>query len=132
MRRRKLIAGLGAAAAWPLKARGQQPLDRRPLVGMLMLSQDASSVSPCINAFSEGMSKLGWIDSRDYDIVYKYSDGEIPAGVFCFGNVLRCSQSKELRIFTLCSLQVRRDSCHGHRLTTRQPRGLGRERIQAF
>jgi hypothetical protein len=47
--RRGFIAGLGSAAVWPVMARGQQPLDRRPLIGMLLVSRDASSASPYIN-----------------------------------------------------------------------------------
>jgi len=76
MRRRTFIAGLASAAAWPLVARARQPSGRRPLIAMLLMSVDAAAASPYITAFSEGMQELGWIETRDYDTVYRYSGGD--------------------------------------------------------
>ena len=76
MRRRTFIAGLASAAAWPLVARARQPSGRRPLIAMLLMSVDAAAASPYMTAFSEGMQKLAWIETRDYDTVYRYSGGD--------------------------------------------------------
>jgi len=76
MRRRTFIATLGSAAAWPMVAGAQQPSGRRPLIAMLLMSVDAAAASPYMTAFSEGMQKLGWIETRDYDTVYRYSGGD--------------------------------------------------------
>ena len=74
--RRAFLAALGGVAAWPLVAGAQQPSGRRPLIAMLLMSVDAATASPYITAFSEGMQELGWIETRDYDTVYRYSGGD--------------------------------------------------------
>jgi putative ABC transport system substrate-binding protein len=35
-----------------------------------------TAASPYITAFSEGVQELGWIETRDYDTVYRYSGGD--------------------------------------------------------
>jgi putative tryptophan/tyrosine transport system substrate-binding protein len=65
MRRRDLIAGLGAAAAWPLAARAQQA-QRLRRVGVLMgLSEGDPEGGALISSFTERLSDLGWTESRN-------------------------------------------------------------------
>jgi len=71
--RRKFIAALGGAAlAWPLSARGQQP-DKLPTIGLL--TPNASSWSTETAAFAERLSQLGWIEGRTITIEYRWSEG---------------------------------------------------------
>ena len=67
--RRKFLATLGgAAAAWPLAARAQQP-DRMRRIGVLMgYAESDSEVQAHIAAFREGLQKLGWTEGRNIQI----------------------------------------------------------------
>jgi putative ABC transport system substrate-binding protein len=69
MRRREFITLLcGAAAAWPLTARAQQP-DRMRRIGVLMgFSESDSQAQSFIAAFRNGLQKLGWTDGRNVRI----------------------------------------------------------------
>src|SRR5438034_2927445 len=69
MRRRNFIALLGgAAAAWPLAARAQQP-DRIRYIGVLMgFPESDSQAQSYIAAFRDGLQKLGWTDGRNVRI----------------------------------------------------------------
>src|SRR6516165_6269362 len=60
--RRELLAALGgAAAAWPLAARGQQP-KKLPTIGFL--GADATVWSSWTAAFVARLRELGWIEGR--------------------------------------------------------------------
>src|SRR5262249_20197569 len=63
--RREFIALLGgAAAAWPLAARAQQP-ERMRRIGVLMPSAaDDPEFQARITAFLQGLAQLGWHDGR--------------------------------------------------------------------
>jgi putative ABC transport system substrate-binding protein len=73
MRRRQFITLLGGAAvAWPLAARAQQP-GKVPIIGFV--GTDASSWSPYTRAFSQRLRELGWIDDRTIAIEYRWAEG---------------------------------------------------------
>jgi putative tryptophan/tyrosine transport system substrate-binding protein len=64
MRRRKFIAGLGSAAAWPGAARAQQP-SRMRRIGVLMLFGESEPEGKALLAeFTQGLAELGWTDGR--------------------------------------------------------------------
>ena len=68
MKRRKFIALLGGAAAWPLAARAQQP-ERMRRIGVLMASSaDDSENQARMAAFQQGLAQLGWTDGRNVRI----------------------------------------------------------------
>src|SRR5262249_25777424 len=69
VKRREFITLLGgAAAAWPLAARAQQP-ERVRRVGVLMsTSQDNPEGQARIAAFLQGLQQLGWTDGRNIRI----------------------------------------------------------------
>ncbi|MGC1319434.1 MAG: ABC transporter substrate-binding protein, partial [Pseudolabrys sp.] len=68
MKRRKFIALLGGAAAWPLAARAQQP-ERMRRIGVLMASSaDDSETQARMAAFQQGLAQLGWTDGRNVRI----------------------------------------------------------------
>ena len=72
MRRREFIGLLyGAAAAWPLAARAQQPAV--PVIGFL--GSDASAWSPWTAAFVERLHALGWIKGHTIAIEYRWAEG---------------------------------------------------------
>src|SRR5215831_13797707 len=75
MKRRQFITFLGgAAAAWPLAARGQISR-KRPLIGRLSLgSRDNPTIIRYIEAFLSGMRELGYVEGRDFDMTYGMAD----------------------------------------------------------
>jgi len=78
MRRRELITLLGgAAAAWPLKARGQQR-DRVRQIGVLSpFSENDPETKAKLAALIDGLERLGWTSGRNIRIEYRFSDGNI-------------------------------------------------------
>src|SRR6266550_2214782 len=78
MRRREFITLLGGAAvAWPVAARAQQPRRRaRPVLGYLVTGTDAgfaSLTTPCLNRLRE----IGYTDGGNIDIITRYADADI-------------------------------------------------------
>jgi putative tryptophan/tyrosine transport system substrate-binding protein len=72
--RRKFLATLGgAAAAWPLAARAQQPA-RLPTIGFLG-SSTPSAMSQWVAAFVQRLRELGWIEGRTVAIEYRWAEG---------------------------------------------------------
>jgi putative tryptophan/tyrosine transport system substrate-binding protein len=73
MRRREFIAGLGAAAALPLVARGQQTLKR---IGVLVgFAEDDPATQRRVAAFIAGLRDLGWTTDRNVAIDLRYGAG---------------------------------------------------------
>ena len=71
--RRKFLATLGGAAmAWPLAARAQQP-GKLPIIGFL--AANPSIESPRVVAFVQRLRELGWIDGRNLLIEYRWAEG---------------------------------------------------------
>jgi putative ABC transport system substrate-binding protein len=66
VRRREFITLLGgAAAAWPLAARAQQP-ERIRRIGVLMGADENDPVAKTyVSAFTQALADLGWTDGRD-------------------------------------------------------------------
>ena len=78
MKRREFMTLLGgAAAAWPLAARGQAAR-KRPLVGWLGGgSQHEQVAMRNHDAFVQGLREHGYEDGKNVDIVYRWADGDI-------------------------------------------------------
>jgi ABC-type uncharacterized transport system substrate-binding protein len=72
--RRNFLATLGgAAAAWPLVARAQQPA-KLPTIGFLV-SGTPSSHGQWVAAFVRRLHELGWIEGRTVAIEYRWAEG---------------------------------------------------------
>ena len=70
--RRKFLATLGgAAAAWPLAVRAQQPA-KVPTIGFLGASVPQSK---SVTAFVQRLRELGWIEGRTVTIEYRWGEG---------------------------------------------------------
>jgi putative tryptophan/tyrosine transport system substrate-binding protein len=78
VRRRAFITLLGgAAAAWPLAARGQQP-ERIRRIGVLMLYAQTDREGQARSAaLLDTLQRLGWTDGRNVRIEYRWSAGDI-------------------------------------------------------
>jgi putative tryptophan/tyrosine transport system substrate-binding protein len=74
MKRREFVRLLGGAAvAWPLAARAQQPA-KLPTIGILGAAT-ASSWSHWVAAFMQRLRELGWIEGRSVAIEYRWAEG---------------------------------------------------------
>ena len=73
IKRREFITLLGgAAAAWPVAARAQQPAI--PVIGFLG-ALTASASSHGVAAFVRRLGELGWIEGRNIAIKYRFAEG---------------------------------------------------------
>jgi hypothetical protein len=74
MKRRDFITLLGgAAAAWPLTARSQQPA-KLPTIGFFS-PNTRSAAGPWTAAFVERLREIGWIEGRTVAIEYRWGEG---------------------------------------------------------
>jgi len=77
MRRREFIAGLGAAAAWPLAARAQQA-ERMRRMGVLIAGDETDPEGKRrYSAFSQAVADLGWTDGHNVRIDLRWGGGDI-------------------------------------------------------
>lgn len=81
MRRREFIKALGgAAAAWPLAARGQQPGERVPRIGVLLsATPDDAQNQAWLAAFLQGLAQSGRIVGRNVQIDTRWATANADA-----------------------------------------------------
>src|SRR5262249_8887 len=76
--RRKFLATLGGAAAWPLGARAQQP-GKLPTIGYLGSGTPATQ-SAWVAAFVQRLPELGSIEGRTVAVEYRWAEGATAGG----------------------------------------------------
>ena len=78
MRRREFITLLGGAAvAWPLAARAQQPATRvRRIAVLLRIAQDDPDAQRDLQNFRKGLWELGWTVGSNILIEYRYAKAD--------------------------------------------------------
>src|SRR5262249_5639351 len=72
--RRKFLATLGAANAWPVAARAQQPIGKIRHLGILLPGPPASSLG---NATWDRLHELGYTEGRDIILETRWAEGKV-------------------------------------------------------
>ena len=77
IRRRDFVVLLGGAAvAWPLAARAQQPEQMRRIGVLTNLVADDPEAQARVGAFLQGLQELGWAVGRNMRIEYRWGAGD--------------------------------------------------------
>jgi putative ABC transport system substrate-binding protein len=80
MKRRHFITLLGgAAAAWPLAARAQQPQQIRRIGVLLSTHEGDPARRAQLIAFVQGLTELGWADGRNVHLEVRWTAGSVDA-----------------------------------------------------
>jgi putative tryptophan/tyrosine transport system substrate-binding protein len=76
VRRRRFIAALGGAAAWPLAGYAQQP-ERIRRVGVLIgFSENDLFPRKMVSAFVDALGRFGWVEGKNIRIDYRFAAGD--------------------------------------------------------
>jgi putative ABC transport system substrate-binding protein len=77
MRRREVIRLIGGAvAALPIAAYGQQPSRMRQIGVLMGVTQGNPEARPRIAAFEQALQDLGWTNTRNVRIAYRWATGD--------------------------------------------------------
>src|SRR5262245_9324923 len=77
-RRREFVALLGgAAAAWALAARAQEPGRVRRIGVLSATAMNDPSQTAQLDTLRQGLDRLGWVEGRNLQIVLRYSEARL-------------------------------------------------------
>jgi putative tryptophan/tyrosine transport system substrate-binding protein len=72
--RRKFLATLGGAAAWPLAARAQKA--QTPVIGFLD-SRSSDGMTSRLAAFRQGLKEVGLIEGENITVIYRWAEDRV-------------------------------------------------------
>src|ERR1700693_1098053 len=75
MRRREFIAGLGSAAAWPLRARAQRAA--MPVIGYLGAQSANNDYKNTTVPFLQGLKETGYVEGQNVAVEYRYAANQV-------------------------------------------------------
>jgi putative tryptophan/tyrosine transport system substrate-binding protein len=76
VRRRRFIAVIAGAAAWPLAGHAQQP-ERVRRVGVLISPSESSQLAQAyVTAFVRALRRFGWVEDQNIRIDYRFAAGD--------------------------------------------------------
>src|ERR1700730_9770805 len=103
MRRRKFIALLGGAAAWPLAARGQQTKVAR--IGALYIGlADAESFK---NELREGLRELGYLEGQNISFEFRSAEGKLDRLPELASELVRLKVDVIVALYVPCALAAK-------------------------
>jgi putative ABC transport system substrate-binding protein len=73
MRRREFITLAGAAAAWPLAARAQQPM---PVIGFLD-NRTPDAIAERLRAYRQGLKEAGFVEGENVTMLHRFAENQL-------------------------------------------------------
>ena len=113
MKRRVFITLLGGAAAWPLAASAQQGSGVRRIGILMAYAESDREYQSHLAAFREELQKLGWTESRNVQINYRWAALD-PASMRRFARELIALQTYPLVELTYHGVAASRNAQHPH------------------
>ena len=110
MRRREFITLLGSAAAWPLAAHAQQPVQMRR-VGVLESAGIETDQQAGVAVFKEVLRQLGWIEGRNVRFEVRWSSAD-PAKARKNAEELVALQTNVILVTGVLALQTLLQTTH--------------------
>ena len=111
MERREFITLLGgAAAAWPLAARAQQPEGMRRVGALMSSREDDLESQSRASTLRKGLGELGWTEGKNIQIDYRWTGGDAARASAYAAELVRLTPDVIIANSTLCLKAVRNEA----------------------